>query len=166
MSKASATRRAQAAGEDTSLRNEGDLKPRDGERAEDSAAQQPVPDWLQVAVDAAADRKAEKVRLLDLRGKCDYADFFLICTGRSDRQVLAIAESIDAKLRAAGQRPLHSEGEREARWILIDYADLVVHVFDPPTRDFYRLERLWSDAPVIADLDVGGAGETASPGLG
>jgi ribosome-associated protein len=114
-----------------------------------------------VAIDAATDRKATDLKLLDLRGKCDYADYFLICSGRSDRQVTAIAESIDERLRAIGQRPLHTEGKRQGHWILIDYADLVVHVFDPATRDFYRLDRLWSDAPVLRDFE-GDSALTAS----
>ncbi|REJ80001.1 MAG: ribosome silencing factor [Acidobacteria bacterium] len=136
----------------------------------------PAPAWLDVAVDAAADRKAIDLKLLDLRGKCDYTDFFLICSGRSDRQVAAIAESIDERLRGEGQKPLHIEGMGQGRWVLLDYADLVVHVFDPPTRDFYRLERLWSDAPVLREIEgdgsspaqagVGGAAEAAEDGAG
>ena len=112
-----------------------------------------APAWLQVAVDAAAELKALDLRLLDLRGRCDFADFFLICSGRSNRQVQAIADRVERRLREHGQKALHTEGERQGQWVLIDYADLVVHVFDPQTRDFYRLDRLWNDAPVITSWD-------------
>jgi len=74
-------------------------------------------------------------------------DYFLIATGASDRQVGAVAEGIEDALREAGARPIGREGEREQRWILLDYGDFVVHVFRPDEREFYRLEKLWSDAP-------------------
>ena len=118
-----------------------------------NAEQPAVPSWLEIAVEAAAELKALDLRLLDLRGRCDFADFFLICSGRSDRQVQAIADRVERRLREAGQRPLHTEGARQGRWVLIDYADLVVHVFDPPTREFYRLDRLWNDAPVVTSWE-------------
>jgi ribosome-associated protein len=99
------------------------------------------------AVAAALDKKAENVRVLCLRPVSDFADYFLICTGTNDRQVQAIADAVQDALRAEGVRPLHVEGERVGAWVLVDYGDLVVHVFQPEPRGFYGLERLWSDAP-------------------
>lgn len=99
------------------------------------------------AVAAALDKKAENVRVLCLRPVSDFADYFLICTGTNDRQVRAIADAVQDALRAEGVRPLHVEGERVGAWVLVDYGDLVVHVFQPEPRGFYGLERLWSDAP-------------------
>ncbi|MDX1998600.1 MAG: ribosome silencing factor [Thermoanaerobaculia bacterium] len=99
------------------------------------------------AVAAALDKKAENVRVLCLRPVSDFADYFLICTGTNDRQVQAIADAVQDALRAEGVRPLHVEGERVGSWVLVDYGDLVVHVFQPEPRGFYGLERLWSDAP-------------------
>jgi ribosome-associated protein len=99
------------------------------------------------AVAAALDKKAENLRVLCLRPVSDFADYFLICTGTNERQVQAIADAIQDALRAEGVRPLHVEGARVGHWILVDYGDLVVHVFQPEPRAFYGLERLWSDAP-------------------
>ena len=74
-------------------------------------------------------------------------DYFLLATGANDRQVHSIADSIEDALREAGVKPIGREGERELRWVLLDYGDFVVHVFRPDEREFYRLEKLWSDAP-------------------
>jgi len=86
--------------------------------------------------------------IVDLRGLSDVTDFFVICHGTSDRQVAAIADTIEERLRRElGLRPSHVEGRREAEWILMDYIDFVVHVFVEDKRSFYRIERLWGDAP-------------------
>lgn len=106
------------------------------------------------AVAAALDKKAMNLRVLYLRPVSDFADYFLIATGANDRQVQAIADAIQDVLRAEGVRPLHAEGERVGTWVLVDYGDLVVHVFQPEPRDFYGLERLWSDAPDETDRFV------------
>jgi ribosome-associated protein len=98
-------------------------------------------------VDLLFDRKALDVTLLDLRGISSATDWFVIATGTSDTHVGAIADSVVDGLKQDGVRPLNVEGEREARWILIDYFDFVVHVFHPAAREFYQLERLWGDAP-------------------
>jgi ribosome-associated protein len=74
-------------------------------------------------------------------------DYFVIATGNNDRQVKVIAQEVEKQLKHAGLRAIGREGEREARWVLLDFGDLVVHVFQPAERDFYRLERLWSSAP-------------------
>jgi len=87
---------------------------------------------------------------LDLRGLSDVTDYFIICHGNSDRQVQAIADGIQERLRRElSRRPLHIEGERAAEWILMDYVDFVVHIFLMDKREFYRLERLWGDAPLL-----------------
>jgi ribosome-associated protein len=109
-------------------------------------------------LDAALDRKAENALVLDVREVTSLADTFILLTGRSDRQVRAIADLIEERLVAAGDRPLGVEGKGEAHWVLIDCNDVIVHVFDPETRDHYALDRLWSDVPQIdlgADADGG-----------
>lgn len=98
----------------------------------------------------AMSRRAKDLVLLDLRKLVSFADYFLICTGRSDRQVQAIAEHVEAQLRAHRIRPRSIEGLPAGRWVLMDYDDVIVHVFQPPTREFYDLEGLWSDAPRLA----------------
>ena len=100
-------------------------------------------------VDLMFDRKAVNVTLLDLRGVSSATDWFVIAGGTSDTHVSAIADSVVDGLKKDGVRPLNVEGQREGRWVLIDYFDFVVHVFHPAAREFYQLERLWGDAPVV-----------------
>lgn len=107
-------------------------------------------DNLRTVVEVAEARKAIDLRVLDLRSVCDFTDFFVICSGTSSRQVQAIAEAIEERLRDDDVRPLHVEGARHGRWILMDYGDFVVHVFDEERRRYYRLEDIWSDAPDVA----------------
>ncbi|MGH2870879.1 MAG: ribosome silencing factor [Solirubrobacteraceae bacterium] len=95
----------------------------------------------------AADRKALEIVALDLRGLIGYTDCFVICSGRSDRQCKAIHDGIHHGLKAYGLLPSRVEGLSDGRWILMDYLDVVVHIFTPATRDFYRLEQLWGEAP-------------------
>jgi ribosome-associated protein len=96
----------------------------------------------------AADRKASDIVALDLREVAGYTDFFVICSGNTDRQTKAIHDSIHVGLKKQdGLLPRRVEGVGEARWILMDYLDVVVHIFTPNTRDFYRLESLWGDVP-------------------
>jgi ribosome-associated protein len=97
--------------------------------------------------EVASDRKAVDIRVLDVRGMVGYTDWFVICSGRSERQAKAIHDAIHESLKAAGLLPRRVEGAREARWILMDYLDAVVHVFTPDAREFYRLEQLWGEAP-------------------
>jgi len=100
--------------------------------------------------EAAWDKKAEELLVLDLRGLSDITDFFILCHGSSDRHVQAIADSIEESLhRELKLRPASVEGRLRADWILMDYIDFVVHVFLESKRSFYRLERLWGDAPII-----------------
>jgi ribosome-associated protein len=99
----------------------------------------------------AADRKALDIVGLDVRGMVSYADYFLICTGRSDRQARAIHDAIHLGMKSAhGLLPRRVEGVTESRWILLDYLDVVVHIFTPETREYYRLEQLWGEAPALA----------------
>ncbi len=106
-----------------------------------------VPADLTLAVEAVRDRKAVDLLLLDLRGISDATDFFLLASGTSDTHVRSIAEHVLDALREHGLRPSHVEGLRGGRWVLIDCIDFVVHVFHPAAREFYRLDRLWGDAP-------------------
>jgi len=96
----------------------------------------------------ASDRKALDIRVIDLRGVVSYTDFFVICSGNTERQTKAIHDAIHRGLKDEDRLlPRRSEGEREARWILLDYLDCVVHIFTPEAREFYRLEQLWGEAP-------------------
>ena len=113
----------------------------------------PELDPEQILADAgelAADRKAEEIVALDLRGMVGFADYFLICTGRSYRQAKAIHDAIQLGMKQRhGLIPRRVEGFTEGHWILIDYLDVVVHVFTPDTREHYRLEQLWGEAPKV-----------------
>jgi ribosome-associated protein len=97
----------------------------------------------------ALDRKAYDLELLEVTKLTSVADYFLICTGRSDTQVRAIAEHIEQSLAAEGIRPLALEGLRRGQWVLMDYGDVVVHIFYQPIRAFYDLEGLWIKAPRV-----------------
>lgn len=105
---------------------------------------------LAVVLDALDDRKALEVTALDLRGLFDVADFFVICTGTSDTHVRGMADHVVERMKAGGHPLHHIEGEREAQWVLLDFVDIVVHLFHPAVRAFYQLELLWSDAPVVS----------------
>ena len=95
----------------------------------------------------ASDKKAIDVRLLDLRDAVGYTDYFVICSGNTERQTKAIHDAIHEALKADGILPRRTEGAREARWVLMDYLDCVVHIFTPDAREFYRLDQLWGEAP-------------------
>jgi ribosome-associated protein len=96
----------------------------------------------------ASDKKAAEIRILDVRGIVGYTDYFVICSGNTERQTKAIHDAIHVELKKEhGLLPRRVEGEREARWVLMDYLDCVVHVFTPEARAFYRLEQLWGEAP-------------------
>lgn len=101
------------------------------------------------AVVAAEHRKAHDLRVLELSEISSLADYFLICSGNNERQVQAIADGVIETLRAGKVRPHHVEGYRLGRWILVDFGDFVVHVFDEATRAYYGLEKLWADAPDV-----------------
>jgi ribosome-associated protein len=98
---------------------------------------------------AALDHKAYDLVVLEMAGISSIADYFVICSGRSDTQVQAIADAIDENLRGRGERPLAVEGVPHGQWVLMDYGDVVVHIFYVPVREFYNLERLWVRAPRV-----------------
>lgn len=106
-------------------------------------------DKARMAVEAALDVKAEDIVALDVKELSSFADVFVVCTGRSDRQVRAIADSVEKAAKQAGVPPLGIEGYAEGRWVLIDLDDVIVHVFTPDNRERYDIERLWSDAPQL-----------------
>ena len=100
------------------------------------------------AVDAVLSKKALDIVVLDMRAVSGVADYFVICTGESDLQVKAIHEAVEDTIREqCEERPWHREGQEHRQWVLLDYVDLVVHVFNPEKRAYYDLERLWGDAP-------------------
>lgn len=116
-----------------------------------------IPALVQEVVAAALDHKATDLKVLHLEPVTDFTDYFLIASGSNPRQVQAIADAVEQKLVAARVRPLHVEGQAEAKWVLMDYGDFVVHVFDDDRRGFYALERLWSDAPDVTGDFLGSA---------
>jgi ribosome-associated protein len=95
----------------------------------------------------ASDRKAIDIRILDVRGIVGYTDFFVICSGNTERQTKAIHDAVHEELKKDGVLPRRVEGQREARWVLMDYLDAVVHIFTPDARQFYALDQIWGLAP-------------------
>ena len=102
-----------------------------------------------VAAKTAADNKGADVTVLDLRGLTPLFDFFVLATGASRRQVHTIVEEVDAAMRSVGDTRAGIEGYDSSKWVVQDYGDVVMHVFDPDTRDYYKLEELWADAPKV-----------------
>lgn len=125
-----------------------------------------LPKAVATAVEAALGRKAADVVVLDLRKSDAFTDFFIIATGATARQVHAIADAVEAALKAQQVRPSNVEGYRQAEWVLLDYFDFVVHVFSPGARSFYGLERLWGTARriPIEDAPPADAGRRAEGG--
>jgi ribosome-associated protein len=115
------------------------------------------------AVEAAQNKKAEAITLLDLRGLGAFTDYFLLCTGYSTPQVEAISDAIQETLKARGLRPQHREGRSGAEWLLLDYGGFIVHIFTERLRHFYDLERLWRMARRI-DFDENAPGSSAAGG--
>ena len=101
------------------------------------------------AARAALDKRAADLVVLDVRGISTVTDYFLMCSGRSTTHVESIADAIRAELKTDGIRPLHAEGVAASGWILLDYGDVLAHVFLEDTRAYYALERLWGDAPAV-----------------
>ncbi len=104
------------------------------------------------AVDAAAEKKAEDILLLDIRDVASVADYFVICSASTDRQLKAVVEGIEEELRKDDVRPVHVEGEQGSGWVLVDFGDVVCHVFKPAERDYYRLEELWQGAKTLVRM--------------
>lgn len=103
--------------------------------------------------DLIFNKKGYDVKILDLRKLTTITDYFVICTGDSDTQVKAIADEVDKQLRDEGIKSWHTEGYQGLNWVLIDFVDVVVHVFKKETREFYNLEKLWGDAPSVDVVD-------------
>lgn len=112
-------------------------------------SEHPLAERVSRVVRAIEDRKGDKVVVLDLRGLSDAADCFVIASGTSDAHVRGIADGVVGALEESGHPALHVEGLAAGRWVLLDFVDIVVHLFHPETRAFYQLERLWEDAPVM-----------------
>jgi ribosome-associated protein len=120
---------------------------------------------IQVVAQCAADKKAAELVALDLRGVAGYTDYFFVCSGNTDRQVKAIHDSIHETLKKEhGLLPRRVEGLGESKWVLMDYLDIVVHIFTPDTREFYRLEQLWGDVPRVT-LTVDAEPASAAPAV-
>jgi ribosome-associated protein len=101
-------------------------------------------------VEAASEKLASDVVLLDVREVCGFASYFVVCSGESERQIRAIYDEIEKALKKEGLLPHHREGEIDSGWLLLDFGEVIVHIFAPEERDFYRLEELWSQAtPVV-----------------
>ena len=113
------------------------------------AATQHAIDLALIAADAAADKLGSDIVLIDVSDRLALTDVFVIVTGSNERQVEAIVDSVEEKLRAVGVKPLRREGRREGRWVLLDYSEIVVHIQHAEERIFYDLERLWRDCPTI-----------------
>ena len=113
-----------------------------------------MPQQVEQAIAAAAEKKAVDLVLLDLRKAAGFTDFFIVCSGTNSRQVRAIADAIIESLARAGVKPAHVEGYDRSEWVLVDYFDFVVHVFAPETRLFYGLERLWGNAERVDVSEV------------
>jgi len=125
-----------------------------------------VQGFARIAAEAAAEKKGMDVVALFVGDLLVVTDYFVIATGATDRQVSSIADEVEDQLREKCRiKPIGREGERENTWVLLDFGDLVVHVFQPSERDFYRLEKLWSDAPRL-DLPADVINATASTGAG
>jgi len=104
-------------------------------------------------VELIFNKKGYDVKILDLRKLTTITDYFIICSGDSDTQVKAIADEVDKQMRSEGVRSWHTEGYRTLNWVLIDFVDIVVHVFKKESREYYNLEKLWGDAPMISAED-------------
>ena len=107
---------------------------------------------------AASEKKAEEISVLDLRGITGIADFFIICSGSSDRQVRAISDNVEEKFRELGVKGYHIEGKQTGNWVLMDYHDIVVHVFHQTARAFYALDGMWGDAKRVSPSELGAVG--------
>ncbi|KAA9158587.1 ribosome silencing factor [Amycolatopsis acidicola] len=123
------------------------------------AATSEAREMASVAAHAAADKKATDVVVLDVSDQLVITDAFVIASAPNERQVGAIVDSVEEKLRVAGHKPVRREGAREGRWVLLDYVDVVVHVQHDEERSFYGLERLWKDCPRIAVPELDGGEE-------
>jgi ribosome-associated protein len=117
------------------------------------------------AAEAASDKLADNIIAFDVSDQLIITDAFVLCSAPNDRQVRSIVDAVEERLRAAGAKPVRREGERDGRWVLLDYGDIVVHVQHEEERLYYSLERIWRDCPVIAlpETVTSGRGGSAAP---
>jgi ribosome-associated protein len=120
----------------------------------------------QVAAQAAADKLATDIVVIDVSDRLVITDVFVIATGGNERQVEAIVDFVEEKTHAVGRKPIRREGQRDGRWVLLDYGDVVVHVQHAEERVFYALERLWKDCPFIPFTDAAAAAHAAARAAG
>jgi len=104
------------------------------------------------AVEIASDKQANNIVLLDVRGICSFADYFVICAGDSNRQVRTILEEIEHSLKKEKVLPHHHEGTVDSGWLLLDYGDVIVHIFGAAERDFYKLDELWQEGRTVISI--------------
>jgi ribosome-associated protein len=116
-----------------------------------------------VAAQAAADKVAHDIVVIDVSDRLVITDCFVVCSAPNERQVSSVVEEVERRMREQGVKPVIREGDREARWVLLDFADVVVHIQHDEERSYYALERLWKDCPVIpfVDRDAAEAGQVA-----
>ena len=114
-----------------------------------------------VAAQAAADKLATDVTVLDVADRLPITDVFVLTSAPNDRQVRAIVDEVELRMREAGAKPIRREGEREARWVLLDFGDVIVHVQHAEEREYYDLERLWKDCPQLTFVDADAARHSA-----
>ncbi len=107
-----------------------------------------IREMLERCIEHLQSRKGEDIVVLDLTGVADFTDYFLICTGSSNPHVKALADALTEGMKEAGARPWHTEGYESREWVLFDFIDVVVHIFQAESRAYYRLERLWGDVPI------------------
>ena len=121
---------------------------------------------ISAAIQACLEKKAEELSILEMeKGSGAFTDYFVLCSGTNPRQVQAIADEVELRLKAVDQRPAHVEGYKQAEWVLLDYVDFVVHVFSEKARKFYDLERLWKTAKrlEVGDLNAAPKKKAAAP---
>src|SRR5437667_7942449 len=111
---------------------------------------------VDAAIQACLEKKAEELTILEMeKGSGAFTDYFVLCSGTNPRQIQAIADEVELRLKATGMRPTHIEGYNQAEWVLVDYVDFVVHVFSEKARKFYDLERLWKSAKRLEPRELG-----------
>lgn len=103
-------------------------------------------------MDSASDKQAVNTVLLDVRGMCGFADYFVICAGDSPRQINAIADAVEKDLKSGGAGPVHREGSSDSGWALLDYGDVIIHIFGEEEREFYNLDGFWRNAKTVLNI--------------